>query len=145
MSSLEKAQTKRTTFRLIVVGNLQQTCNSWKTHPAYFPLKLENVQQCYQLRTGRHQLDPGTPIYVQKWSSCKSCSQKATLPTWKQGQATHSDLISTSLRRIWGSLHSLRKPTSTEDLWLVTQDVWNNRPSSFKNRVQVYLVELMLS
>lgn len=25
----------------------------------------------------------------------------------------------------------LRKPTSTEDLWLVLQDVWNNLPAEF--------------
>ena len=39
----------------------------------------------------------------------------------------------------------LRKPTSTEDLWLVLQDVWNNLPAEFLQKlVQVYLEELML-
>jgi len=38
----------------------------------------------------------------------------------------------------------LRLPKSTEELWLVLQDVWANLPSSFKNCVQVYLEELML-
>ena len=29
----------------------------------------------------------------------------------------------------------LRKPTSTEDLWLVLQDVWNNLPAQFLQKL----------
>lgn len=29
----------------------------------------------------------------------------------------------------------LRKPTSTEDLWLVLQDVWNNLPAEFLQKL----------
>src|SRR4029434_6967919 len=39
----------------------------------------------------------------------------------------------------------MREPTPTEDLWLVLQDVWNNLPAEFLQKlVQVYLEEFML-
>lgn len=55
---------------------------------------LGDVQQCHQLRTGRNQRDPGTiqGRLAKKWSSWKSCSQKARPLTWKQGQETQPRL-----------------------------------------------------
>ncbi|XP_075702636.1 phosphatidylcholine transfer protein isoform X3 [Rhinoderma darwinii] len=71
-------------------GRPRKRSASDQTHQAYFPSKSEDVQQCHQLRTGRNQWDPGTPIYSlgmsdQKWSSWKNYGQKAVPLTWKQG------------------------------------------------------------
>lgn len=48
----------------------------------YFSSTSKDTQTQYQLRAGRNQWDAGTPIYsleksFQKWSSLKSCDQKA--------------------------------------------------------------------
>jgi hypothetical protein len=71
----------------------------------YFPSQSEDVEQCHQLRSGRKQRDPGTPIYCpeksgQKWPSWKTCGQKAKPSTWKQG---HAKLNYAQKHRNWGA------------------------------------------
>ena len=42
------------------------------------------------------------------------------------------------IESVWDNMKrqkDLRKPTSTEDLWLVIQDVWNNLPAEFLQKL----------
>lgn len=78
---------------MMMIMMMMRKVSKWKTKQTFFLSKPEDVLWHYQCRTGTNQRDSRTPICcpeksAQRWSSWKSCSQKAVTPTRNRSQET---------------------------------------------------------
>lgn len=108
---------------MMMIPMMMRKVSKWKTNQAFFsPSKPEDVRWRYQCRTGRKQRDWRTPLCcpeksAQRWSSWKSCGQKAETPTQEPKPRD------SAMRQTW-EVRCCKMAAGALEWWVQMWNIW---------------------